>query len=123
MAGLRLHGIVNCDTVRRARSWLGERGVDHDFHDFRRAGVPLPELDRWLDAVGWQRLLNRRGTTWRRLDAAQRDAVHDAVGARALLLAQPSLIKRPVAQWPDGSVSVGFDADDWARQLAKGLAR
>ena len=119
MARLRLHGIVHCDTVRRARAWLAERGADHDFHDFKKAGVPLPGLDHWLDAVGWERLLNRQGTTWRRLDAAQREAVHDTAGARALLLAQPSLIKRPVLQWPDGSISVGFDADDWARRLAE----
>ncbi len=117
MARLRLHGIVHCDTVRRARAWLAERRVGYDFHDFKKAGVPLPGLDHWLDAVGWERLLNRQGTTWRRLDAAQREAVHDTAGARALLLAQPSLIKRPVLQWPDGSISVGFDADDWARRL------
>ena len=113
-----LYGIPNCDTVKRARAWLAGQGVEYAFHDFKKAGVPERELSRWLAAVGWERLLNRAGTTWRRLEPAQRDAVHDAASAGALLRAQPSLIKRPVMQWPDGSLSVGFDAGDWARRLA-----
>jgi arsenate reductase (glutaredoxin) len=119
MAALTLYGIANCDTVKRARAWLDDQGVAFDFHDFKRAGVPLPGLDRWLDAAGWERVLNRQGTTWRRLDEAQRDAVHDAAGARALMLAQPSVIKRPVVQWPDGRISVGFDAADWAQRIKR----
>jgi arsenate reductase-like glutaredoxin family protein len=81
-----------------------------DFHDFTKAGVPLCGLDRWLAAAGWETLLNRKGTTWRKLDDAQREAVQDAASARALMLDQPSIIKRPVVQWPDGRISVGFDA-------------
>ena len=79
--------------------------------------MPPPGLERWLGAVGWEALLNRKGTTWRKLDDAQRDAVHDAASARALMLAQPSVIKRPVVQWADGAITVGFDAADWARRL------
>ena len=114
-----VYGIVNCDTVKRARAWLAAQGAGYDFHDFKKGGVPPAGLDRWLDALGWERLLNRQGNTWRRLDEAQRDAVHDAASARALMLAQPSIIKRPVVQWADGAVSVGFDADDWARRLKR----
>jgi len=117
MGPTTLYGIANCDTVKRARSWLGEQGVAFEFHDFKRAGVPAQALDRWLDAAGWERLLNRQGSTWRKLDEAQRVAVHDAASARALLLAAPSLIKRPVVQWHDGVISVGFDAADWARRI------
>ncbi len=117
MAKVTLYGIANCDTVKRARAWLDAQGVAFDFHDFKKAGVPLPGLQRWLDAAGWERLPNRHGTTWRRLDDAQRDAVHDAASARALMLAQPSLIKRPVLQWPDGRITVGFDAADWALRI------
>ena len=117
MARLTLYGIPNCDTVKKARAWLDGQGVAFDFHDFKKAGVPLPGLDQWLASAGWERLLNRQGTTWRRLDEARRDAVRDAAGARALMLEQPSLIKRPVLQWPDGGITVGFDAADWARRL------
>lgn len=115
---LKLHGLPNCDTVKRARQWLAAHGAEVEFHDFKRCGVPEHGLDRWLAAAGWQRLVNTRGTTWRRLDAAQRDAVADTASARALLLAEPSLIKRPVVDWPDGQTSVGFDAEDWARRLS-----
>lgn len=119
MSGITLHGIPNCDTVKRARAWLAEQGVAYAFHDFRKAGVPAQPLQRWADALGWQRLLNREGSTWRRLDDAQRAAVVDAASAAALMRAQPSVIRRPVMQWADGSVSVGFDAADWARRLGR----
>jgi Spx/MgsR family transcriptional regulator len=109
---ITLYGIPNCDTVKRARSWLEERRIDAAFHDFKKAGVPPTELDRWLDAAGWETLLNRRGTTWRRLDEAIREAVTDAASARALMLEQPSLIKRPVVDW-HGRITVGFDPAHW----------
>ncbi|MBN8494835.1 MAG: ArsC family reductase [Burkholderiales bacterium] len=117
MSELTVYGIPNCDTVKRARAWLTAQGAAHQFHDFKKAGVPVAELDRWLPALGWERLLNRAGTTWRKLDEAQRAAATDAAGARALMLAQPSVIKRPVVQWPDGGFTVGFDDDVWARLL------
>jgi arsenate reductase (glutaredoxin) len=117
MPELTVYGIPNCDTVKRARAWLAAQRVAHDFHDFKKAGVPLPGLDRWLAAAGWEAVLNRKGSTWRKLDDAQRAAAADEAGARALMLAQPSVIKRPVVQWPDGRISVGFDADDWARRI------
>ncbi len=114
-----VYGIANCDTVKRARAWLVEQGVDARFHDFKKAGVPPQELDRWLAAAGWEQVLNRRGTTWRKLDEAQRAAVVDLASARALMLAQPSVIKRPVVQWPDGRITVGFDDGDWANRLRR----
>ena len=117
---VRLYGIANCSTVKRARAWLAAQGVDAAFHDFKKAGLPEAELPRWLDALGWQRLLNRAGTTWRRLDDAQRAAAADRAGAERLMRAAPSVIKRPVVRWGDDSFSVGFDADDWAARLAAG---
>ena len=114
---LTLYGIPQCDTVKRARAWLAGRGAEADFHDFKKQGLPAARLDAWLAAAGWERVLNRQGTTWRKLDADVREAVHDAAAARALLLAHPSLVKRPVVEWPDGAVTVGFEADDWARRL------
>ncbi|MDM0024621.1 ArsC family reductase [Variovorax saccharolyticus] len=109
-----LYGIPNCDTVKRARAWLDEQGVAYSFHDFKKSGVPEAELDRWLVAPGWEALVNRRGTTWRRLDDATRASVVDAASARAVLLANPSLIKRPVVNWGAGrDVTTGFDATGW----------
>lgn len=110
-----LHGIPNCDTVKRARAWLTERGVAHEFHDFKKAGVPEARLAAWLASAGWERLLNRKGTMWRKLDDATRAAVVDAASAAALMRAQPSVIKRPVVDWPDGSTTVGFEDAEFER--------
>jgi arsenate reductase len=113
-----LFGISNCDTVKRARAWLAEHRVDYRFHDFKKEGVPEAELDRWLARPGWEALVNRRGTTWRRLDEATRASVVDAASARAALLANPSLIKRPVVNWGGKTgVTTGFDAEDWKRHV------
>ena len=112
----RLYGIPNCDTVKKARAWLQQQGRDVEFHDFKKSGVPDDRLDAWIAAVGWERLVNRAGTTWRKLDEPQRAAVVDAASAKRLMLAQSSVIKRPVVEWPDGAITVGFDADDWSRR-------
>ncbi|WP_119286320.1 ArsC family reductase [Azohydromonas sediminis] len=114
---LTIYGIAHCDTVKRARAWLAEHGVEATFHDFKKSGVPAEALDAWIATLGWERLLNRQGTTWRKLDDAAKAAVTDAASARALMLAQPSVIRRPVVRWRDGSLTVGFDADDWLRRL------
>lgn len=110
---ITLYGIPNCDTVRKARAWLGGRGVEHAFHDFKKQGVPVALLDGWIARLGWEALLNRRGTTWRKLDPARQREVVDAASARALMLAQPSVIRRPVLVRGD-VLRAGFDADDWA---------
>jgi len=109
-----LYGITNCDTVKRARDWLATHGVAYEFHDFKKAGVPADRLQAWVDAAGWERVLNRKGTTWRKLDAARQAAVVDAASAQALMREQASVIKRPVVEWNDGRITVGFDGDDWA---------
>jgi arsenate reductase (glutaredoxin) len=114
---ITLYGIPNCDTVKRARQWLAQHDVAHRFHDFKREGVPDAPLQRWLAAVGWERLLNRQGTTWRRLDESRRAVVADADSAAALMQAEASVIKRPVVEWDDGAVTVGFDADDWRQRV------
>lgn len=111
---ITLYGIANCDTVKKARVWLQQQGREVRFHDFKKAGVPEERLDAWLGAVGWERLLNRRGTTWRQLAPELQASVVDAVSARRLMLAQPSVIKRPVVEWPGGAVTVGFSEADWA---------
>ncbi|MGA7802054.1 MAG: ArsC family reductase [Gammaproteobacteria bacterium] len=101
-----LYGIANCDTVRAARRWLDARGVDYRFHDFRKHGVERDMLSGWSEVLGWETLLNRRGTTWRQLPAADREGV-DAQRAIALMTTHPALIKRPVLDL-DGSLHVGF---------------
>ncbi len=108
-----LYGIPNCDTVKRARSWLAEQGLGARFVDVKRQGVPADALQRWLQAVGSDRLVNRQGTTWRKLDGADQAMAGTDAGVRALLSAQPSLIKRPVVEWPDGRITVGFDVQQW----------
>ena len=113
-----LHGIPNCDTVKRARAWFDAQGLAYRFHDFKKQGVPADELARWVAELGWERLLNRQGTTWRKLDDATKAAVTDAASAQALMLAQASVIKRPVVCWPGGQFSVGFDAEVYARLAA-----
>ncbi len=120
---ITLYGIPNCDTVKKARAWLEEHGRPYAFHDFKKAGVPAAELDGWLAAVGWETLVNRSGTTWRKLDEASRAAVVDVASARSLMLAQASVIKRPVTRWPDGVTTVGFRAEVYAERLAALSAR
>ena len=115
---ITLFGIPNCDTVKKARAWLTAQGLDYQFHDFKKQGVPEQHLDIWLESVGWQMLVNSRGTTWRKLDEAQQTAVVDTQTARTLALAQPSVIKRPVVEWSDASVTVGFDETVWSAHLA-----
>jgi Spx/MgsR family transcriptional regulator len=117
MADTTLYGIPNCDTVKRARAWLAEHGRDARFHDFKKQGVPADRLDAWITRLGWAPLVNRQGTTWRKLPPAEQAAVADAASARALLLAQPSVIKRPVMEWADGRITVGFDAQRWQEWL------
>jgi arsenate reductase len=108
-----VYGIANCDTVKKARAWLADHGVAYDFHDYKKIGVPAARLDAWIDVIGWEPLVNRQGLTWRRLDETSRAAVVDRAGARALLLREPSLVKRPLVEWGDGRVTVGFDAARW----------
>jgi Spx/MgsR family transcriptional regulator len=112
-----LYGIPNCDTVKKARAWLDANGVAYRFHDFKREGVPAAGLTRWLREAGRDTLVNRKGAMWRKLSDGQRDAVVDDASAARLLTEQPSVIKRPVVEWADGRLSVGFDAASWAAAL------
>lgn len=106
-----LYGIPNCDTIRKAKKWLKEAGVEFQFHDFRKDGLSEAQLRGWVAAVGWERLLNRRGTTWRQLPEAQREGIDEA-RAIALLLEHPAMIKRPVLESPAlSAVEIGFKAE------------
>ena len=108
-----VYGIPNCDTVKKARTWLADHGLEAPFHDFKKQGVPEPELDNWLSAVGWETLLNRKGTTWRKLEPQVQASVTDSQSAKRVMLAHASTIKRPVIVWPNGQVTVGFSPEAW----------
>lgn len=105
---LVLYGIPNCSTVKKARDWLESHGLGYTFHDFKKEGVPTEALHAWVQNRGWETLVNRAGTTWRKLDPALQASVVNAEAAMALMQSQPSVIKRPVVQWPDGRITVGF---------------
>ena len=113
---LTLYGIPNCDTVKKARRWLDDHGVAYRFHDFRKDGLDAAKLQGWIDAVGWEKLLNKTGTTFRQLPDDRKQGL-DADAAKALLLEAPAMIKRPVVEATDG-VSTGFSADDWQKRFA-----
>lgn len=109
---IRLYGLKNCDTCRKARKWMDAEGIAHSFHELRADGLEPGALDRWIDRAGWEALLNRRGTTWRGLAESDKADV-DAAKARALMLAHPALIKRPVIETKN-TVLVGWGADQQA---------
>ncbi len=115
---ITVYGIPNCSTVKKARVWLDDQGLAYQFHDFKKAGVPESQVPTWITQAGWEKLVNRQGTTWRKLDPAVQQAVVDAASATQLMLANPSVIKRPVVEWADGSVTVGFDEAAWAQKKA-----
>ncbi|MDB2481063.1 ArsC family reductase [Porticoccaceae bacterium] len=106
---ITVFGIKNCDTIKKARNWLSDQGIEYQFHDFRANGIDRDRIETWIQQAGWETVLNRRGTTWRKLDAAIQDTVNrDNVAA--LLAEHPAMIKRPVLDI-DGDISIGFKPD------------
>jgi arsenate reductase len=103
---ITIYGIKSCDTMKKARGWLDKHGVDYAFHDYKTEGIERTRLARWCDQVGWETLLNRAGTTFRKLPDKDKQGI-DKAGAIALMLAQPSMIKRPVLDF-GGELLVGF---------------
>lgn len=111
-----IYGIKTCDTMKKARSWLTEHGIDVAFHDYKASGIDRAHLERWCAEAGWETVLNRAGTTFRKLDEADRQDL-DADKAIALMLAQPSMIKRPVLE-ADGRLLIGFKPELYQRFFA-----
>ena len=109
---ITMYGIKNCDTVKKARVWLDDRGVSYAFHDYKSAGIDEDRLRRWSGEAGWERLLNRGGTTFRNLPDRDKEGI-DERKAIALMRAQPSMIRRPVVE-AEGRLLVGFDPDTYA---------
>ncbi len=113
---ITIYGIKNCDTMKKARAWLDKRGVAYAFHDYKTAGIERERLERWEKKVGWETLLNRAGTTFRKLPEKDKTGLN-AKKAMALMLAQPSMIKRPVLDLGGGNLLVGFTPELYGRQL------
>jgi arsenate reductase len=113
---ITIYGIKNCDTMKKARAWLDSQGVVYRFHDYKAAGIARDQLKRWSDELGWETLLNRAGTTFRKLPDRDKESLNQAK-ALALMLAQPSMIKRPVLDL-GGKLLVGFEPEVYAGELA-----
>ena len=118
MAAPTIYGIKNCDTMKKARVWLDGKGVAYAFHDYKTAGIDRARLEGWAKQVGWETLLNRAGTTFRKLPDADKAGLSEKK-AIALMLAQPSMIKRPVLELSSGKLLVGFKAADYTTAMAK----
>jgi len=110
---IKLYGIPNCDTIKKARNWLKDNKLDYEFHDYKKLGVPEKELSSWVKQLGWETLLNKRGTTWRKLDDATKDSVDEA-SAIEIMMENPSIIKRPVLS-KGKTLLVGFKAEEYAK--------
>ena len=116
-----VYGIPNCDSVKKARDWLAVHQVAYVFHDFKKQGVSPDLLARWTALAGWERVLNRQGQTWRKLDAVEQARVVDAASACALMQLHTSLIKRPVIDWRGAVLTVGWQPDAFEAALAQAL--
>jgi arsenate reductase (glutaredoxin) len=112
---ITIYGIKNCDTMKKARAWLDSHGVKYAFHDYKSEGIAKDKLKTWSDELGWEMLLNRAGTTFRKLPDADKEGLNERK-ALALMLAQPSMIKRPVLD-VGGKLLVGFKPDEYAKQV------
>jgi len=110
-----VYGIPNCDTIKKARNWLEAKGIEYSFHDYKKEGADAGKLEEWVQAAGWEVVLNRRGTTFRKLPDQDKTDL-DAGKAVAIMAANPSCIKRPVVEYP-GGVLVGFKEAEWEEAL------
>ena len=113
---MKLYGIPNCDTVKKARKWLETESVTYDFHDYKKLGADKNTLEEACELFGWETVLNKRGTTWRKLDDTTKDSITDVSSAIALMMEQPSMIKRPIAEHSNGML-IGFKEKEWLAAL------
>lgn len=112
---ITLYGIPNCDTIKKARQWLSKNDIDYQFHDYKKLGVPEKQLKQWSKKVGWEILLNKRGTSWRKLDETTKSSINEKIAIK-IMLENPSIIKRPVLD-TDGEIKVGFSEQEYKSLL------
>lgn len=115
---ITIYGIKNCDTMKKARGWLDSRGVEYNFHDYKTAGIERGKLETWAKKAGWETLLNRAGLTFKKLPDKDKDSVTEKK-AIALMLKQPSMIKRPVLDLGGGKLLVGFKPEEYAAAVKR----
>ena len=113
----QMYGIPNCDTIKKARKWLTENGIDYEFHNYKKSGVPEDKLKSWVKTIGWEILLNRRGTTWRKLDDSVKENIDEA-SAIQVMIENPSAIKRPALEIDD-QLLIGFSEDTYKEAFNK----
>lgn len=106
---IKMYGIPNCDSIKKAKKWLTDNAIDYEFHDYKKLGVPEKELNKWIKQAGWEIVLNKHGTTWRKLDGSTKESI-DKQSAIQLMLDNPSIIKRPILD-VKGKITVGFSPD------------
>lgn len=112
-----IYGIPNCNTVKKARAWLSENGFNPEFHDFKKSGITAEKLDEWCTFFGWEKVLNKKGTTWKKLSTEEQASVKDQKSAVQLLLKNTSAIKRPVVEVDQKAVLISFDEAQYEAQL------
>ncbi len=116
-ATLTMYGIPNCDTIKKARKWLDQQGIAYQFHNYKKDGTDPARLEQWAEQLGWEALINKRGTSWRKLDQDTRDQI-DLARALEVMQQNPSIIKRPLLETAEGKLLLGFDPDLWQQELA-----
>ncbi len=116
---MKLYGIPNCNTVKKARSWLEAYDIAYEFHDFKKLGIDEASLNNWLTQIPWEKLVNRSGMTWRNLDDAAKSQINDNAGAVKLMLEKTSVIKRPVLAIDDKILCLGFDESTYRKCFIK----
>ncbi len=110
---IKVYGIPNCQSVKKARTWIEEQGLEYEFHDFKKQGVPLVALKHWVKTLGWEVVLNKKGTTWRQLPLSEQSLVQDAPTAIQAMSLHPSLIKRPVIEVEPKHLVIGVNPEEW----------
>jgi len=112
---IKLYGIPNCNTVKKARVWLDDNQIAYEFHDFKKRGVDAPMIDHWLQQQPWEKLVNRAGMTWRKLSDEEKAAVNDNASAAALMMEKTSIIKRPILEKDGDILCLGFNVDTYQK--------
>ena len=114
-----VYGIPNCNTVKKSLDWLNKHSIQYDFHNYKKDGITVPKLNSWCKQINWQELVNKKGTTWKKLDASFQSSITNQKAAVQLMVEFTSVIKRPVIELDEKIVAVGFDEDEYRKVFAK----